>query len=147
MAIYQQQQQQQQQQQYTILTYYIRVKQVEFISADNGDCIAEFTVGEEHLNAGGTLHGGCTSTLIDCVSSYALMTTGSGAPGVSVNLDVTFLNAARSGEILKIDAKTIKAGRKLAFLAVEMSKKSDGAIVARGSHTKYIGASNFKTDD
>lgn len=47
-------------------------------------------VSEEHLNLGGTLHGGFTSTLIDCISTYALMTKGNGVPGVSVDLNVSY---------------------------------------------------------
>jgi len=124
--------------QLSVNTYGQCMKNVEFISADNGNCVAEFTVGPEHCNGGGTLHGGCTSTLIDCVSSYALMTTGNGNPGVSVDLHVTFLKAARPGEIVTIDAKTVKAGRTLAFQAIELTKKDDGAIVARGTHTKFV---------
>lgn len=32
------------------------------------------TVGEEHTNIFGTLHGGCTATIVDCLSSYAVLT-------------------------------------------------------------------------
>ena len=35
------------------------------------------------------MHGGFTSTLIDCVSTYAVMTQGNNSPGVSVDLNVT----------------------------------------------------------
>lgn len=49
-----------------------------------------------------------------------------------------FLKGAREGETVTIDAKTIKAGRTMAFLAVEIKKKDDGVVVARGSHTKFI---------
>lgn len=31
-------------------------------------------VGEEHTNIYGTLHGGCTATIVDCMSGYALLT-------------------------------------------------------------------------
>lgn len=46
-------------------------------------------ISEEHLNLGGTLHGGFTSTLIDCVSTYAIMTHENNSPGVSVDLNIT----------------------------------------------------------
>ncbi|XP_014210787.1 acyl-coenzyme A thioesterase 13 [Copidosoma floridanum] len=116
------------------------LKNVQLISAENGKCKAEFEVAEEHLNYAGTLHGGCTSTLVDCISTYALMSyKDKGLPGVSVDLHVTFLKAAFPGDVILIDAKTIKAGRTMAFLEVELTKKKDGAIVARGIHTKFIG--------
>ncbi|XP_034947232.1 acyl-coenzyme A thioesterase 13-like [Chelonus insularis] len=121
------------------------LKNVEVISADNGNCVAEFTVGEEHLNDGGTLHGGCTSTLVDSISTYALMTKvidGKNVhPGVSVDLHITLLKAAFPGDVIVIDAKTIRAGRTLAFLKVDLKKKNEGAVIALGSHTKFIGFS------
>ena len=49
---------------------------------------AQFKVEEGHLNTYGTLHGGCTSYLTDIISTMALMTTGNGNPGVSVDLSV-----------------------------------------------------------
>lgn len=50
----------------------------------------QFDVAEEHLNEGGFLHGGFTTTVIDCISTYALMTYKTDShPGVSVDLHVT----------------------------------------------------------
>ena len=43
---------------------------------------------EEHQNAGGTLHGGMTATMVDTISTLALMTKGS-PPGVTVDLHVS----------------------------------------------------------
>ena len=54
-----------------------------------GKCVAEMEVAEEHTNKGGTLHGGLTATLVDTISTVALMTTGPGNPGVSVDINVT----------------------------------------------------------
>lgn len=54
----------------------------------NGKCQAEFKVEPEHQNLGGTLHGGFSATLVDCISTYALMTHGRQVPGVSVDLHV-----------------------------------------------------------
>lgn len=60
------------------------------LSAGGGKCKVQFTVSEDHINLGGFLHGGFTSTIIDCVSSYALMTHENNCPpGVSVDLHVT----------------------------------------------------------
>ncbi|XP_058805244.1 acyl-coenzyme A thioesterase 13 [Phymastichus coffea] len=115
------------------------LKNVSLIHAEGGKCKAELKIDEEHLNYGGSLHGGFTSTLVDCISTYALMSHKNGAPGVSVDLHVTFLKAAFPGDVISIDAKTIKAGRTLAFLEVELSKKDNGVLIARGVHTKFIG--------
>lgn len=62
--------------------------QVNIINLENGSCQAEFQVKEEHQNEGGTLHGGCTATLVDCISTYALMSSKRQAPGVSVEMNI-----------------------------------------------------------
>ncbi|KAF7988386.1 hypothetical protein HCN44_000959 [Aphidius gifuensis] len=116
------------------------LKNVKVLSAGDGNIKAEFTVAEEHTNSAGALHGGCTTTLIDSISSFALMTDKTNnLPGVSVDLNISFLKKAVPGDVLTIDAQTIKAGRTLAFLKIEMAKKNDGSIIARGQHTKFIG--------
>ncbi|KYN39976.1 Acyl-coenzyme A thioesterase 13 [Trachymyrmex septentrionalis] len=116
------------------------MKNIKLLSAGDGKCKAQFTVAEEHLNIGGFLHGGFTATVIDCVSTYALMTHKyDPPPGVSVDLHVTFLKAAFPGEIVTVDAKTIRTGKNLGFLAVELTKNDGKDIVARGQQTKYLG--------
>ncbi|XP_051172275.1 uncharacterized protein LOC127288703 isoform X2 [Leptopilina boulardi] len=120
------------------------LKNVKLISAEGGNCKAEFTVDEEHTNLGGSLHGGFTSTLIDCITTYALVSQGSGNPGVSVNLNVSFMKAAFPGDNLIIDARTIRSGKTLAYLEAELKMKEGGAIVARGQHTKFIAISDIK---
>ena len=47
------------------------------------------TVLEEHQNRGGTLHGGMTSTLVDCVSTWALLSSNEPVAGVSVDLSLS----------------------------------------------------------
>ena len=63
---------------------------VQFLSAGNGQCVAEMEVAEEHTNEGGTLHGGCSATLVDCISSMAIVTN-EGAqqiPTTGVSVDI-----------------------------------------------------------
>ncbi|XP_057333450.1 acyl-coenzyme A thioesterase 13-like [Microplitis mediator] len=115
------------------------LKNLEVLSAANGQCKAEFTVKEEQLNYAGSLHGGCVCSLVDCVSSYALLTQGKGHQGVSVNMNISFMKAAMPDEVITVEAKTMKLGRTLAFLDVELSKKKDGSLIARAAHTKFVG--------
>lgn len=59
------------------------------VSAGDGKCTAEFKVEEEHQNFGGTLHGGFSATLVDGISTLALMTYGRQVPGVSVDMHIS----------------------------------------------------------
>lgn len=61
--------------------------------------------------------------------------------GVSVDMHVSFLKGAKEDDELIIEANTIRCGRTLAFLECEIKHKKDNSVVARGSHTKFVGAS------
>ncbi|XP_013112075.1 acyl-coenzyme A thioesterase 13 isoform X2 [Stomoxys calcitrans] len=109
----------------------------------DGRCIGEFTVGKSHVNASGGLHGGYTATMIDNITTYALMSAGS-HPGVSVDLHVSYIKSAKEGEVIIVDANTIKTGKKLAYVECVLKKKSDGSIVAKGGQTKFV---DFKEEE
>ena len=83
------------------------------------------------------MHGGFTATLIDNITTYALMSTDN-HPGVSVDLNVSYMKSAKEGDEVIIDANTIKVGKKLAFLECELRHKKDGSIIAKGGQTKFI---------
>jgi len=120
------------------------LKKVKFVGGGNGNCIAELTVEKEHLNRGGGLHGGLSSTLVDTLTTCALMTHDNEAglvqAGVSVDLHITFLKGAKENDELVIDARTIKCGRTLAFLECEIRNKKNNTLLVRGSHTKFVGS-------
>ncbi|XP_064087724.1 acyl-coenzyme A thioesterase 13-like [Macrobrachium nipponense] len=115
------------------------LSKVRQVSVGGGKCVAEMVVEEEHQNRGGTLHGGLTATLVDVISTMALMTTERAVPGVSVDLNVSYISAAKEGETIVISADTLKVGRTLAFLNVDITTKESSKLIAKGSHTKFIG--------
>ncbi|XP_050064023.1 acyl-coenzyme A thioesterase 13-like isoform X3 [Aphis gossypii] len=123
------------------------LEKVDLISAGNGQLIAEMVVEKQHTNVLGTLHGGFTATAVDVLSSMAVLTHPrvvediDSAPnsGVSVDIHVSYLNSAKVGDRIVIDSETVKLGRNLAFLKVTLFRKDDNVILARGSHTKFVG--------
>lgn len=62
--------------------------QVKILSAVPGKVDFEMEVKHEHTNQGNILHGGLTSTLIDTLTTLALMSTERQTPGVSVDLGI-----------------------------------------------------------
>ncbi|CAH2284492.1 Hypothetical predicted protein [Pelobates cultripes] len=96
-------------------------------------------VEEEHTNRGGTLHGGLTATLVDVISTAALVHTERAAPGVSVDMNITYMNAAKIGDSILITAQVLKQGRSLAFATVDLTNKVTGKMIAQGRHTKHLG--------
>ncbi|XP_074843687.1 acyl-coenzyme A thioesterase 13 isoform X2 [Carettochelys insculpta] len=109
------------------------------LSAAPGKVVCEMKVEEEHTNRGGTLHGGLTATLVDVVSTAALLYTERGMPGVSVDMNITYMSPAKIGEELLITAQILKQGRRLAFASVDVTVKGTGKLIAQGRHTKYLG--------
>ena len=101
---------------------------------------AAFPVGVEKTNRYGTLHGGCIATLVDVVSTAALVTQ-SDHPGVSVNIDVAYMSPGPAGDEVQVDARVTKVGVNLAFMEVLITS-GDGKVVAKGSHIKYLPRTN-----
>lgn len=71
------------------ITLYVPIPfdKVQVTGGDVGRCIAEFVVRPEDVNQMGGLHGGFTATLVDCTTTYALITKDC-HPGVTVDLHV-----------------------------------------------------------
>lgn len=68
---------------------FLSFPQVDILSASPGKVVCEMRVEEEHTNRGGTLHGGLTATLVDVISTMAIMYSERAAPGVSVDMNIT----------------------------------------------------------
>ncbi|XP_030372135.1 acyl-coenzyme A thioesterase 13-like [Scaptodrosophila lebanonensis] len=113
------------------------LEKVKITGGGDGVCTAEFKVAPEHLNMGGGLHGGYTATLVDMVTTYALMSKPC-HPGVSVDLSVSYLKGAREGDEVLIEAKTVRAGKKLAFIDCVLRHKKDNSVIAKGHQTKFV---------
>ncbi|XP_022706119.1 acyl-coenzyme A thioesterase 13-like isoform X1 [Varroa jacobsoni] len=108
---------------------------LELKSASDGRCVAELLVTRPHLNVARTLHGGLSATLVDSVSTFALLTQRN-VRSVSVDLSVSFIGPAKEGDLITIDATTLKVGQTLAYLTVDIRKQSK--LIITGKHTKFL---------
>uniref|UniRef100_A0AC34QW66 Thioesterase domain-containing protein n=1 Tax=Panagrolaimus sp. JU765 TaxID=591449 RepID=A0AC34QW66_9BILA len=115
------------------------------VHVSEGKVKLEFEVTEELTNPFGTLHGGCTSTLVDIATTTALLATPRQLPGVTVDLSVSCLSAAKLGETIILDAEVIKSGKSIAFTKAQLYKKSDSTPIATALHTKAF-AGQKKSD-
>ncbi|XP_026332560.1 acyl-coenzyme A thioesterase 13 isoform X1 [Hyposmocoma kahamanoa] len=116
------------------------LRQVKVVCCAQGRMVTEFKVGPEHLNQRGSLHGGFIALLVDAISTYALTANDKvETRGLSIDLSVTYLNAAKEGDKIEVEAVTRKVGRKIAFLDVELRNKDTNKVIATGKHTKYVG--------
>ncbi|CAG8983709.1 hypothetical protein HYALB_00006278 [Hymenoscyphus albidus] len=114
---------------------------ITLISATKGSIKAHLTLGPNHVNSRGTLHGAVTAAIVDWSGGLAIATHGLEKTGASVDIHVTYLATARVDEVIEIEATANKVGKSMAFTTIKVSKLVDGevgAVVATASHTKFV---------
>ncbi|KAM7259664.1 hypothetical protein ACFE04_015405 [Oxalis oulophora] len=108
-------------------------------SIERGRILCSLKVPRRLLNGGNFLHGGATATLVDLVGSAVVYTYGPRVTtGVSVEINVSYLDAAYENEEIEIEAKALRVGKAVGVVSVELRKKKTGKIIAQGRHTKYL---------
>lgn len=104
----------------------------------DGKAEAHLIVSPAMANSYGTLHGGAIATLIDIGGTLALLSVDAQRGGVSVEINTSFLAAAKLGEKVRVDAEVLRAGRSLGFTEVRLTNDSTGKMIAIGRHTKAL---------
>lgn len=118
-----------------------RVPGLEAVSVEPGHVVVRVEVSENLLNFGRTLHGGAAATLIDVVGSIALITGDrEGRFGVSTDLNVTWLAPAPLGVWVQVEARVLKVGKTMGYVAVDIRREADDVLVAQGRMTKHLAA-------
>lgn len=117
------------------------------ISAGSGKAIAELLLEAEHTNRAGILHAGYATTLVDSITTIAMMSDDSAGaipPGVSVDLNVHFMSPGAAGRVIVMQAETLKRGKAMAYLTMDLIDKETRRLIARGTHTKFIACQRSK---
>lgn len=52
----------------------------------------------------------------------------------------SYLQPAKEGDTIVIDARTVKTDENFAHLECELRNKATGQLIAKATHTKFIGA-------
>lgn len=116
------------------------VLMIDTLDANKGEINCHFIVEEKSANGYGTLHGGFIATIVDVVGTLALLTKDHNKPGVSLDLNVTYIQAAQIGDKITCKGKVLKLGNSFGFTEVELFRESDGKLIATGRHTKAFPA-------
>ncbi len=102
--------------------------------------LMELTIGPEHLNSGGSLHGGILAAMIDHTGGIAgcfCAETGRSRKAVTLSLTTSFLAAANSGKVTAIGRK--RPGGKRIFVSTTEVTDESGRLLAVGEATyRYI---------
>jgi acyl-coenzyme A thioesterase 13 len=98
----------------------------------------EVTPAVENPNA--MLHGGAVASLVDHAGTCAILSADrEGRPGVTTDLNVTYLAPGPHGATVVAEAQVLRAGKTLAFVSVDVRRKEDGVLIAQGRMTKFQG--------
>ncbi|CAM0883938.1 unnamed protein product [Alopecurus aequalis] len=109
-----------------------------------GRALFSFTVPPRLTNTREHMYGGVVASLVDLVGSAAIFAGGSPTTGVSLDITISYLNAARANEEIKIEAKVLGIGDTTGCVTVEVRRKATGEVLAHGRHTKYLATISSK---
>lgn len=95
-----------------------------------------------HTNPRGVMHGGVVTTLMDEVIGGAIalargMETMRIAPHATVEMNASFLAAARPGDRVVVEGRVLRLGGYVAFGEAE-AHRGDGELIAKGRLTFAI---------
>lgn len=109
---------------------------IRFVGTEDDTVVLEMTIGPEHLNVDGVLHGGVLLTLVDIACGLAVCHVpdrGGVRNAVTLSLTTSFTGQARSG-LVKVVGRKRANGRRIAFAVAEVVD-ADGRLLAIGEGT------------
>ncbi|KAJ0702826.1 putative acyl-CoA hydrolase [Helianthus annuus] len=110
---------------------------------DHGRVICSMKLPPRLLNVDSSLHGGAMAALVDVIGGVAIRTvTNTTTTGVSMEINVSYLDAAYVGDEIEIEANVLRVGKVVAVATVEFRNKKNGKTIAQGRHTKYLAVSS-----
>jgi uncharacterized protein (TIGR00369 family) len=110
---------------------------IKFISQSNGQAVAEFTVGNQHANPMGTLHGGILCDLADAAMGVAFATTLQVDESfTTLELKINFLRPVWNG-LLKAQADVVSRGRTIGMVECKVTDEK-GRLIARATSTCMV---------
>ena len=99
-------------------------------AVESGRLVAEYVIRDELTNPAGVLHGGAASAMLDDLIGAMVFTLGREFAFTSVNLNIDFLHAARSGDTVTATAEVVRAGRNIIHCEGRI-EAADGKVIAK----------------
>ena len=99
---------------------------IELIEVTPGRALARMPVKQHHLNGLGTVHGGAIFSLADYCFAAACNSHGSVA--MALNVNISFIKAARQGSVLTAEAEEMSLGGRTATYMIRITDQ-DNALV------------------
>ncbi len=96
------------------------------------------TIEPHHTNPRGVMHGGVVASLLDEAAALAIkellgLRPQDSGPHLLVEMNVSFLAAARPGDTLEAEASVLRMGRRVAFAEAQVHRGK--TLIAKGRFT------------
>lgn len=105
-----------------------------------GFCKLHFTIRREMLNGFGIVHGGVVFSAAD--SAFAFACNSHGRLSVALDVQISFIRAAKEGAKLFADAREVHLGNKTSFYEIAVTNEQQ-EIVATFKSTAYRTSKNY----
>lgn len=112
------------------------LKPLTVLLTEPGRFVCSFRVPAHLTNSSQVLHQGVIASLVDNVGAAAFITL-DGKVRVSVDLNVSYVSPAHIDDEVEIEAKVLKYAKPIGVVAVDLTNKTTGQLIAQGRHTMY----------
>ena len=108
---------------------------VECLDGAPGRAVVCMQVTERHLNHNGTCHGGAIFSLAD--TAFGLASNAYGVAAAGIDVHITYIAAAKLGDVLTATAIEVSRNRKLGIYRIEVTN-AENVLIAGFTGTAYI---------
>ena len=91
-----------------------------------GYCRLHYTIREEMLNGFGIVHGGIVFSAAD--SAFAFACNSHGRVSVALDVHISFIRSAKTGDVLVVDAKEVHTGHKTSFYDITITNEAKETV-------------------
>ncbi len=105
-----------------------------------GWCKLHFTIRPDMLNGFGIVHGGVVFSAAD--SAFAFACNSHGRLSVALDVQISFIRAAKAGDKLFVDAREVHLGNKTSFYDITVNNELN-EVVATFKSTAYRTSKNY----
>ncbi|CAG8729749.1 6613_t:CDS:2, partial [Acaulospora morrowiae] len=63
---------------------------------------------------------------------------GMNSTGLSTDISISYIDAAKAGDVLLLKSECLKIGKTLAFTTIDLYNKKDSKLISQGRHTKFL---------
>ncbi|MDO1558173.1 PaaI family thioesterase [Brevundimonas sp. 2R-24] len=108
-----------------------------FKQMEDGSTRGAFRAQQKHMNMGGRMHGGCLMTFADIALFQIAYQEMEGMRGVTVQLDSTFVDAGRVGDLIEASGQVVRAGGSLIFARGQITCEDRTLLTFSGIIKKF----------